>query len=190
MIAGAALAAWLADRDAQQRSHDRGRGLRAALEPPSADDRARARARRACRPHARGACSTPPARFMDRTGRDRRADARADRRQPRRSLLPAALPSAVERGPQRPAALPQSGSVDLAGRHRRRHARRQEDRARAAPASISFTGVITLFRFLKAGGATLSFWEAPPIADDFVASAGRPLPARRPPARSRTARRS
>jgi hypothetical protein len=36
--------------------------------------------------------------------------------------------------------------------------------------SISFTGITGLFRFVKAGGATLSFWEAPPIGDDFVAS--------------------
>jgi hypothetical protein len=36
--------------------------------------------------------------------------------------------------------------------------------------SIGFSGVTTLFRYLKAGGATLSFWEAPPITDRFVAS--------------------
>ncbi|HEV2746347.1 MAG TPA: HEAT repeat domain-containing protein [Allosphingosinicella sp.] len=33
------------------------------------------------------------------------------------------------------------------------------------PASIHFNGLRTVFHFLKAGGATLSFWEAPPIAD-------------------------
>ena len=33
--------------------------------------------------------------------------------------------------------------------------------------SIGFTGVTTLFRYLRAGGATLSFWEAPPIAELF-----------------------
>lgn len=37
------------------------------------------------------------------------------------------------------------------------------------PTSIGFTGITTLFRYLKAGGATISFWEAPPITDDFVA---------------------
>jgi hypothetical protein len=36
--------------------------------------------------------------------------------------------------------------------------------------AIAFTGVTNLFRYLKAGGATLSFWEAPPITDSFVAS--------------------
>ncbi len=40
--------------------------------------------------------------------------------------------------------------------------------------SIGFTGLLTSFRYLKAGNATLSFWEAPPIADNFVtAEAGR-----------------
>jgi hypothetical protein len=36
--------------------------------------------------------------------------------------------------------------------------------------SIGFTGLTTLFRYVKAGGATISFWEAPPITDAFVAS--------------------
>jgi hypothetical protein len=36
--------------------------------------------------------------------------------------------------------------------------------------SIGFTGVTTLYRFLRAGGATLSFWEAPPITDLFDSS--------------------
>ena len=37
------------------------------------------------------------------------------------------------------------------------------------PASINFSGITTMFRYLKAGEATLPFWEAPPITDDFVA---------------------
>jgi hypothetical protein len=36
--------------------------------------------------------------------------------------------------------------------------------------SIGFTGVTNLFRYLRAGGATISFWEAPPITDMFDAS--------------------
>jgi hypothetical protein len=36
--------------------------------------------------------------------------------------------------------------------------------------SIGFTGVTTLFRYLKAGDATVSFWEAEPLTDDFVAA--------------------
>ncbi|HKR24674.1 MAG TPA: HEAT repeat domain-containing protein, partial [Allosphingosinicella sp.] len=38
------------------------------------------------------------------------------------------------------------------------------------PASIAFTGVTSVYRFLKAGGATLSFWEAPRITEGFIAS--------------------
>jgi hypothetical protein len=33
--------------------------------------------------------------------------------------------------------------------------------------SIGFTGVTTLYRYLRAGGATMSFWEAPPITALF-----------------------
>jgi hypothetical protein len=36
--------------------------------------------------------------------------------------------------------------------------------------SIGFTGVTTLFRYLRAGGATISFWEAPPITALFDAA--------------------
>ncbi|MDQ8755368.1 HEAT repeat domain-containing protein [Sphingosinicella sp. LHD-64] len=36
--------------------------------------------------------------------------------------------------------------------------------------SIGFSGLVTLFRYVKAGGATLSFWEAPRIGENFVAS--------------------
>ena len=40
------------------------------------------------------------------------------------------------------------------------------------PTSIAFTGLTTVFRFLKAGGATLSFWEAPEIKADFIGEEG------------------
>lgn len=36
--------------------------------------------------------------------------------------------------------------------------------------SIGFTGVVNLFHFVKAGGATISFWEAPVAGPDFLAS--------------------
>ena len=36
--------------------------------------------------------------------------------------------------------------------------------------SLIFNGHTTLFRYVKAGNATISFWEAPPITSDFVAS--------------------
>jgi hypothetical protein len=42
--------------------------------------------------------------------------------------------------------------------------------ARAGAASINFTGCVTLLRFIKAGGAILSFWEAPRIEADFSAA--------------------
>ena len=54
--------------------------------------------------------------------------------------------------------------------------------AKRGATSIGFSGVLTLFRYLKAGNATLSFWEAPPITGDFLAAdAGhcRPLGRRR-----------
>lgn len=45
---------------------------------------------------------------------------------------------------------------------------------RSGPASVNFTGYVILLRFIKAGGATLSIWEAPRIDDQFHAdTAGR-----------------
>ncbi len=41
--------------------------------------------------------------------------------------------------------------------------------ARSGGASINFTGFVTLLRLVKAGGATMSFWEADPIGDAFSA---------------------
>lgn len=37
--------------------------------------------------------------------------------------------------------------------------------------SIGFSGQLGVYRFVKAGGATLSFWEAPIIGPDFTAAA-------------------
>ena len=37
-------------------------------------------------------------------------------------------------------------------------------------ASIGFTGQLGVYRFVKSGGATLSFWEAPPIGRGFSAA--------------------
>ena len=45
---------------------------------------------------------------------------------------------------------------------------------RRGPASVNFTGYVILLRFIDAGGATLSFWEAPRIGEDFVAAAAGP----------------
>lgn len=41
---------------------------------------------------------------------------------------------------------------------------------RRGPASIGFTGVWNLFRYIKAGNALVSFWEAPPIEPGFSAA--------------------
>ncbi len=43
-----------------------------------------------------------------------------------------------------------------------------------APASLGFTGHRTLFRFIRSGQATLSFWEAPPAALQFQAAQAQP----------------
>jgi HEAT repeat protein len=46
--------------------------------------------------------------------------------------------------------------------------------AKRGPTSIGFTGRVSVLKFVKAGGARLSLWEAPPITADFAAaSAGR-----------------
>lgn len=42
----------------------------------------------------------------------------------------------------------------------------------SGPSAIAFTGLVTSYRFLKSGGATVSFWEAPRIDEDFVSGAG------------------
>ena len=44
---------------------------------------------------------------------------------------------------------------------------------RRGGASINFTGFLTLLRFLKSGGATLSFWECDPIGETFSAAGAR-----------------
>lgn len=41
---------------------------------------------------------------------------------------------------------------------------------RRGPASIGFSGVWTLFRYLKAGEAIVSFWEASQVTGDFTAA--------------------
>jgi len=38
------------------------------------------------------------------------------------------------------------------------------------PTSIGFTGQVGVYRFVKAGGTVLSFWEAPAIGPDFTAA--------------------
>ncbi len=43
-------------------------------------------------------------------------------------------------------------------------------KAGSSGGSINFSGQINVLRFLRAGGAWLSFWEAPPITENFSAS--------------------
>jgi hypothetical protein len=38
------------------------------------------------------------------------------------------------------------------------------------PTSVGFTGQLSVFKFLRAGGAHFSFWEAPPITAGFTAA--------------------
>jgi hypothetical protein len=45
---------------------------------------------------------------------------------------------------------------------------------RRGGASIAFTGQRSLYRFVKAGGATLAFWDAPPIEPGFTATGAGP----------------
>lgn len=40
--------------------------------------------------------------------------------------------------------------------------------------SIAFSGQTAKFRYLKAGGATLSFWEIDPVGEDFIAAEAGP----------------
>jgi hypothetical protein len=40
----------------------------------------------------------------------------------------------------------------------------------AGPASIVFTGQLSLYKFFRSGGATFSFWEAAPIESSFTAA--------------------
>jgi hypothetical protein len=168
MIAGAALAAWLADRDAQQRSRDGVDAVSAtwARHPLMTD----LETRLAALPERSAAAVLEAARaFIDRTDdiaammAAMRAGSRAD---PffRPPLHP--LSSEVQSGlllfhnRDLSISLGVSGVDMLAAK-------------KAGPrgdSSISFTGITGLFRFVKAGGATLSFWEAPVIGDDFVAA--------------------
>jgi hypothetical protein len=172
MIAGTALAAWLADRDAQKRSH-------AAVE--------------ACARHwsrqplmteiERGLAEldekTPAAvlgvarAFMDRVEDVERlirdflaASARDPFFRPPFHPMSSDIHSGLLffHNPDLSIALGTTGVDMLAAK-------------KAGPrgaTSIGLTGIVTLFRYLKAGGATISFWEAPPITGDFVAAeAGR-----------------
>lgn len=168
MIPGAALAEWLSDRDAQRRSFDSVDSAArrwsvqplmtqlerevAELQPRTAD---------ALLDAARG--------FMDRTGEieammdEMIAASRGDPffRPPFHPLVNEVHNSLLlYHHPDLSISLGVTGVDMLAAKKT----------SRRGGASINFTGYSTLLRFVKAGGATLSFWEAPEIGDQFSAA--------------------
>jgi len=168
MIAGAALAAWLADRDAQQRSRDAvdavsrtwgNHPLMTKLE-----------ARLAALPQPPDAASVLDA-----------ARAFLDREDDIAALLAAMIQGARADPFFRPPLHPVSSDAQaglLLFHHRDLSISLgladvemlAAKKAGGGAASINFTGTTGLFRFVKTGGATLSFWEAPPLGHDFVAA--------------------
>jgi hypothetical protein len=168
MIASEALAAWLADPEAQRLSY------------AGVDDKVRRwsrhplmteteRALDALDPRTPGAVLDVARAFMDRTGdidalmRELLASSGRDPFfrppfQPTSSDIHNAL--LLYHNPDLSIALGATGVDMLAAK-------------KAGPrgaTSIGLTGVTTLFRYLRAGGATLSFWEGPPITPMFDAS--------------------
>lgn len=168
MIASASLAAWLADRDSQLRSRAAvdAFATRWSLDPlMSRTERALA----TLPDRSAGAILEIARDFLDQTGEMDRLmrEAIAASRQDA-FFKPPFLPIINEiynslllfNNPHLLIALGVTGVDVLATR---------KSGPRGAT-SVVFTGITTLYRFVKAGEATFSFWEAPPITDDFVAS--------------------
>ena len=174
MIPGAALAQWLADRDAQRDSRDR---LDAAAHKWSVQPLMTQLEREVAEldPRTPEALLAAARRFMDRTAEidammaELIAASRDDPffRPPFHPLVNEVHNSLLlYHHPDLSISLGVTGVDMLAAKKT----------ARSGPASINFTGYSTLLRFLKAGNATLSFWETAPIDDDF--SAGKAAPCR------------
>jgi hypothetical protein len=173
MIVGDAFAAWLADRDAQKRSHQgveacaqrwgwhplmtELKGELMAMSPPTPD-----------------AVLGVARRFMDRTEdiqalvADLIASSRAD---PFFSPPFHPVSSEIHDGlmlfnsEELLLAIGIAGVDMLAAKKA----------GKRGATSIGFSGQLTAFRYLKSGNATISFWEAPRIGDDFTAGqAGSP----------------
>lgn len=168
MIPGVALAQWLSDRGAQQRSQDR---VDAAAREWSVAPLIARLDRDVIEADPRTAETLIAAarRLFDRTGeieammRDLVARSRSDPffRPPFHPLASEVQNSLLlYHHPDLSVSLGVTG-VDMLAAKRM---------ARTGGASINFTGFVTLLRFVKAGGATLSFWEAPPIEDNFSES--------------------
>ena len=168
MIPGAALAAWLADRDAQKRSYD-------AVEVC---------ARKWSRHPLMNALERDMTLLPDRTPAAVLALARQfiDRADELDGMMSEMIALGRSDPFFRPPMHPVSSeihtglllynhpdlSIALGVTGVEMLAAKKSVKNRAA--SIAFTGVTTLFRYVKAGGATVSFWEAPRIEDDFIAS--------------------
>ena len=172
MIPGAVLAEWIADREAQRRSYARvdACAQKWSVHPlmtqierevselnPRTPDNLLAAARR----------------FMDRTDDidalmgELIATSRIDPffRPPLPPIMAEIHSSLLlYHHPQLSIGLGVSGVDDLAAKKS----------GRRGPASVNFAGYVILLRFIDAGGATLSFWEAPRIGEDFVASEAGP----------------
>jgi hypothetical protein len=168
MIAGAALAAWLADRDAQQSSH-------AAVETC---------ARRWSRQPLMTEVERRLAELDEKTSEAVLAVARdfMDKKDEIAALMDELIVSSRQDPFFRPPFHPMSSeihtglllfhnmdlSIALGVSGVDQLAAKKAGKRGAT--SIGFTGVNSLFRYMKAGDATVSFWEAPPITDAFVAS--------------------
>jgi hypothetical protein len=168
MIAGAALAVWLADRGAQQRSRDAVEAVSTtwAHHPLKTD----LEMRLAALPERSAAAVLEAARsFVDREEdiaallAAMRAGSRADPFfRPPFHPVSSDIQSGLLLFHNRDLSISLGvSSVDMLA------AKKSGPRGAA---TISFTGSTGLFRYVKAGGATLSFWEAPVIGDDFVAA--------------------
>lgn len=172
MIPGPALAAWIADSEAQQRSQARVEACAAKW----GDHPIMAQIVREIGTMKRRSPENlldAARRFMDRTRDidamfgDFIADCRADPffRPPFLPITHGLYNSLVLfQHPELSIGLGVTGVSGLAAKKT----------GRTGSASVSFTGYVILLRFIKAGGATLSIWEAPRIGDDFHAGiAGR-----------------
>lgn len=168
MISGAAMKAWLADREAQNRSHEGVEAVarrwgRSALMTQLERELTELPART---PHA---VLDAARRFLDKTGDiealmgDLIATSRADS-----FFRPPFHPISSEihtglllfHSDDLSMALGVTGMEMLAAKKA----------GKRGATSLGFTGLLTMFRYVKAGGAIVSFWEAPPIGDNFVAS--------------------
>ena len=168
MIPGAALAEWLSNRDAQQRSYDR---LDAAARRWSVHPLITRLDREVAdlRPRTAEGLIAAARRFMDQADevdammRELIGSSRADPffRPPFHPMVNEVQNSLLlYHHPELSISLGVTGVDMLAAKKT----------SRKGGASINFNGYATLLRFLKAGGATMSLWECPEIGDSFSAA--------------------